>query len=463
MKWTQVQGAGWWRALATGDVSGKTSSLARLGCFTRQAVALSLSGLMILIPMGQSSAFAQPLPVASPAAPEAAGGQALTAEQLNQLVAPIALYPDALTAQVLVAATYPTQVVQANRWRQAQGNASPEQVAAAVDSQNWDPSVKALTAFPSVLAQMDRNLQWTTDLGNAYYNQPQDVMSAVQTMRHRAYAAGTLRSTQQQAVTVTGGDIEIVPATPTVVYVPVYDPWVVYGAPVVVYPGYYYAAPPGVFWGGMVVGFGIGIGIGVWADYGWGWHHWGMGWHDHFVHYGGARYYTRSSTVINYNVSRPGGPGPGAGARGAFARPGGSGAMRSSGAMRGATASRGASSMSRGGGANGSSRSTTSGARSSVAGRSMVSGGTGARSMTSGGGSYNRSSGTASYGNRSMVSGGQVSGARSMSSQPSYSRGSAMAAPSGGHGGASMGGGRSSGGGFSGGGGGHEGGGGHRR
>jgi hypothetical protein len=98
-------------------------------------------------------------------------------------VAPIALYPDTLVAQVLAASTYPVQVVDADRWRQAQGYASPDQIAAGADAQTWDPSLKVLTAFPQVLAEMDRNLQWTTDLGNAYYNQPQDVLQAVQVMR----------------------------------------------------------------------------------------------------------------------------------------------------------------------------------------------------------------------------------------------------------------------------------------
>ena len=114
----------------------------------------------------------------------------LDAVQLEQLVAPIALYPDTLVAQVLAASTYPGQIADADHWRQMQGYASADQIAAGADVQNWDPSVKALTAFPQVLAQMDRNLQWTTDLGNAYYNQPQDVLEAVQVMRRRAQAAG---------------------------------------------------------------------------------------------------------------------------------------------------------------------------------------------------------------------------------------------------------------------------------
>ena len=128
-------------------------------------------------------------------------------------MAPVALYPDSLVAQVLAASTYPTQVVEANRWLKDQGNAPASEIAARVDGMQWDPSVKALTAFPSVLERMDRNLQWTTDLGNAYYNQPQDVMAAVQDMRHKAEQAGSLRSTPQQNVVDDDyGDVEIYPA-----------------------------------------------------------------------------------------------------------------------------------------------------------------------------------------------------------------------------------------------------------
>ena len=212
----------------------------RIGQLTRQGLAVVLSALMIMIPMGLGEAFAQSVPMPPTRAARSASaddaqqvpqGQPLSAEQLDQLVAPIALYPDPLVAQILAAATYPTQVVEADRWIQAQGNAPADQIAAGAENHNWDPSVKALTAFPTVLAQMDRNLQWTTDLGNAYYNQPQDVMDSVQAMRQKAQAAGQLRSTPQQVVTNEGGAIAIAPANPTVVYVPVYNPWVVYGAP----------------------------------------------------------------------------------------------------------------------------------------------------------------------------------------------------------------------------------------
>ncbi len=366
------RGTGWLAGILYGILQPVRAEAAkgwRVGQLTRQGLALLLSAVMIMIPMGQD-AFAQETapPPPPPASPEAGAPQAqpLSPDQLDQLVAPIALYPDALVAQILAASTYPTQVVEANRWRQAQGNASPEQIGPAVDAKNWDPSVKALIAFPTVLAQMDRNLQWTTDLGNAYYNQPQDVMDAVQAMRQKAENAGQLRSTEQQTVTNEGGAIAIAPANPAVVYVPVYDPWAVYGYPFAPYPGYFYAAPPGIFWGGLAIGFGIGIGIGIWGHWGWGWGHWGMGWgHGGYwggrgVYYNHNTYITRSTTVINRGVNRPGGPGRGYGPRGAYARPAGGYNRAGGAANRSAYANRAAGANRPGG---------SSGHPSGVAGR----------------------------------------------------------------------------------------------
>ncbi|MGB6193964.1 MAG: DUF3300 domain-containing protein, partial [Terracidiphilus sp.] len=136
--------------------------------------------------------------------------QPLSADQLAQLIAPVALYPDALIAQILAASTYPAQIAAADQWLQSMGNAAPEQIAAAADAQsNWDPSVKALTAFPQVLSMLVRNLQWTTALGNAYYNQPQDVLQTIQVMRQRAEEAGNLQSTPQADVEQNQGYIDI--------------------------------------------------------------------------------------------------------------------------------------------------------------------------------------------------------------------------------------------------------------
>src|ERR1700680_2604480 len=140
-----------------------------------------------------------------------------TPELLQQLVATIALYPDSLVAQILGASTFPEQVVEADRWVQAHPDLKGQELGNEVDQQPWDPSVKALAAFPSVLGNMDKNLSWTSSLGDAYYNQQQDVMDAVQVMRHKAEAAGALKTTPQEVVQEEGPDIDIEPAAPDVV------------------------------------------------------------------------------------------------------------------------------------------------------------------------------------------------------------------------------------------------------
>jgi hypothetical protein len=220
-----------------------------------------------------------------------------TAEQIQQLVAPIALYPDSLVAQILAASTFPEQVVQADRWVQAHPDLKGEELGQAADQQPWDPSVKALTAFPSVLGNMDKNLSWTSSLGDAYYNQQQDVMDAVQEMRRRAQDAGNLKTTPQQTVTNQDSSVVIQPANPDVVYVPAYNPWVVYGGPIGPWPGWY--PYPGIWYGGPYLSFGVGFGIGFYGGFGWGWGHWGFDWHNRYALYGGGRYYSRSSTLYN--------------------------------------------------------------------------------------------------------------------------------------------------------------------
>src|SRR6266446_2763378 len=222
-----------------------------------------------------------------------------TPEQLQQLVAPIALYPDSLVAQILAASTFPEQVVEADRWVQAHSDLKGEDLGKAVDQQPWDPSVKALAAFPSVLGNMDKNLSWTSSLGDAYYNQQQDVMDAVQAMRQRAQEAGNLKTTPQQNVTSQDSTIIIEPASPEIVYVPAYDPWVVYGGPIVAWPGWY--PYPGIWYGGPYLSFGVGFGIGYFGGYGWGWHHWGSDWHNRVVIHDHDTYYSRSNTFYNHN------------------------------------------------------------------------------------------------------------------------------------------------------------------
>src|SRR5271168_3632615 len=182
----------------------------------------------------------------------------LTSSQLDALVAPIALYPDALVAQVLAAASYADEVAFADLWLAQNQNLQGAALTQAVDQQSWDPSVKALTQFPSVLHDLAKNLSWTSSLGQAYVNQQSDVMTAVQVMRAKAQAAGTLQSSSQiKVVQQSPSTIVIQPANPSVVYVPQYNPTVVYGTPYVV-PAY--APPVAVAAAGLSFGAGVAVG-----------------------------------------------------------------------------------------------------------------------------------------------------------------------------------------------------------
>ena len=256
----------------------------------KRFLASAFACALIFVTSGCSTAATQDAQVAT--APAVQPAQA-NPQQLQQLVAPIALYPDELVAEVLAASTYPTEVVQANRWLQQNSTLKDQQLATEVDKQPWDASVKALTEFPSVLANMDKNLSWTSSLGDAYYNHPQEVMDAVQAMRKRAETAGTLKTTQQQKVTTQGQTIVIEPTNPQVVYVPTYDPWVVYGAPLAVYPGYV------DFFVGPYVSFGFGYPIGFFP-YPWGWGFWGCNWGGRFVVFNHARFFSHSHTFFDH-------------------------------------------------------------------------------------------------------------------------------------------------------------------
>src|SRR6516225_9168403 len=250
-----------------------------------------------------------------------------TAEQLYQLVAPIALFPDNLVAQVLAASTYPDQVSAAWTWLQQNSNLKGQQLMEAANQQPWDASVKGLTQFSDVLSQMATNLSWTSALGDAYFNVPQSVMNAVQVMRQRAYAAGNLKSNQQQNVSVqnqapgsapaapaSSGEqqvtvvqppaqtIVIQPAQPTVVYVPTYNPTVVYGAPVAAYPGY----STGDLVATSLISFGVGMAVGAAISggggcCGWGYNSWGCGWNNSTVVYNHNTYISNSNTFANRN------------------------------------------------------------------------------------------------------------------------------------------------------------------
>jgi hypothetical protein len=221
-------------------------------------------------------------------------------EQLQALVAPIALYPDALVAQILSAATFPDQVAQAGEWQQQHKDLTGEKLAEEVNQQQWDPSIKAMTQFPSVLENMNKNMAWTSELGEAYHNQPKDVMKSVQVLRAQAKAAGHLQTTSQMTVVEQSpGVIVIQPANPQVVYVPTYNPAVIYGTAYVV-PGY----SAGEVATAAVIGFGAGIAIGaaMSSHYSWGWSAWGVGWHGGTVVYGHSAYYGNAAWHGGYGA-----------------------------------------------------------------------------------------------------------------------------------------------------------------
>jgi hypothetical protein len=234
--------------------------------------------------------------------------QALSPDRLEQMVAPIALYPDNLVSMVLAASTYPAQVAAADQWLHMQGGAPPEQIAAGANAQTtWDPSIKALTAFPQVFDEMAQNLQWTTDLGNAYYNQPQDVMQTIQVMRDRAQAAGTLQNTAQQQVIEDQGNIEIAPPTPQVVYVPQYNPWEAYGQPVDPYPGFNVLGEIGSAIGNAFLQFGPGLAMQAFSATPFGWLGWGLDWLSHAIFFGGDLWCTHSGSVRDWGFAHGGG------------------------------------------------------------------------------------------------------------------------------------------------------------
>lgn len=214
-------------------------------------------------------------------APFAASAQTkLDPARLDQLMAPIALYPDALLSQILMAATYPDNVAEAAKWSAAHSSLTGDAAVKAVSAESWDPSVKSLVAFPSVMDLMGRQPAWVTSVGDAFLAEPNAVMDSVQRLRKQAKAAGNLKTTEQQkVVTQTTGDKTVVviePANPQVVYVPAYNPTVIYGTwPYPSYPPYYYPPPAGSVFATALVG-GIGFGLGVAAvDSMWGGFNWG--------------------------------------------------------------------------------------------------------------------------------------------------------------------------------------------
>lgn len=336
-------------------------------------------------------------------APQAGAGAVteaapMNAAELQALLAPIALYPDALVAQVLSASTFPDQVAIAQNWLQEHKSLTGNQLMQEVDKQPWDPSVKALTAFPSVLDNMAKNLAWTSTLGEAYHNQPKDVMAAVQELRAKAKATGNLKSTSQMTVVQQSPQIIVIePANPQVIYVPQYNPTVIYGTPYVV-PGYTASEVAAA----SVVSFGAGIAIGAMMSGGcchtWGWSAWNCNWHGGVVAYGGHPYYGSAAWHGAYGAYGYHGYGAYGGA--AYHAPAGSAA-----AYHGPEGSAGAY---HGYSANGNYH--TGGAYSTAAGAGTTHTGYGADgAVHTGGSGYNAASGQSyHYGASSTAAGGTV-------------------------------------------------------
>jgi hypothetical protein len=223
-----------------------------------------------------SQAPTTPAPAAPPPQGAQAGAKSFSQEELDQLLAPIALYPDALLAQVLMASTYPLEVVEADRWVKKNPGLKEKALEDALQQQTWDPSVKSLAVFPQVLTMMSEKLDWTQKLGDAFLAQQADVLATAQALRQKASAQGALKDTEQQKVVTTQENnttvIKIEPTNPEVVYVPTYNPTVVYGAwPYPAYPPYYYY-PPGYVAGGALLGFTAGVIVGgaLWGNCNWG-------------------------------------------------------------------------------------------------------------------------------------------------------------------------------------------------
>jgi hypothetical protein len=246
-------------------------------------------------------------------------------DQLDSLVAPIALYPDPMLAQTLAASTYPLEVIQLQQWLAKNPGLKDKALADAVAKQSWDPSVQALAALPDVVKRLADDIQWTTDLGNAFLAQQNDVMDAVQRMRKKAQDKGNLKSTEQQNVETKVIEnktvIVVEQANPQVVYVPSYDPVVVYGAPVYPYPPIYYP-PWGYYAAGVAISFGVGVMMGAFWSGGWGW---GCGWGgNNDITINNNNNFNRNSNIGGGNRGNVGGVG-GVGGAGGVGGVGGAG------------------------------------------------------------------------------------------------------------------------------------------
>ena len=260
----------------------------------------------ILLLPGDSRGYA-PLQAPAPAAPPAGQTTKIAPEQLDSLVAPIALYPDPLLAQVLAASTYPLQIVMLQRWLEKNKDLKDKELADAVAKQPWDASIQALAALPEVVKRLGDDVQWTVDLGNAFLAQQNDVMDAVQRMRKKAHDKGTLKTTEQQKVETKVVEnksvIVIEQANPQVVYVPSYNPVVVWGPAYYPYPPIYYP-PYGYYAAGMAMSFGVGVMMGAFWSGGWGW---GCGWGGNDIEINRNNNFNRNTNISGGNRTNIGG------------------------------------------------------------------------------------------------------------------------------------------------------------
>lgn len=228
-------------------------------------------------------------------------------DQLDSLVAPIALYPDPLLAQTLAASTYPLELIQLQQWLLKNPGLKDMALADAVAKHPWDPSIQAMAGLPDVVKRLADDIQWTTDLGNAFLAQQGDVMDAVQRMRKKAQDNGNLKSTEQQKVETkvieNKSVIVVEQADPQVVYVPSYDPVVVWGAPVYPYPPIYYP-PAGYYAAGLAISFGVGVMMGAFWGGGWGW---GCGWSNNNININNNNNFNRNTNIGGGNRNNIGG------------------------------------------------------------------------------------------------------------------------------------------------------------
>ena len=278
----------------------------------RARIGQSLVAILCVLALapGDPAIYAQPTTVQNAPADQAA--PAIPADQLDSLVAPIALYPDPLLTQVLVASTYPLELIQLQQWLQKNPGLTGDALTNAVQKEDWDPSIQSMAVFPDLVKRLSDDIKWTTDLGNAFLAQQSDVMDAVQRMRTKAMDAGKLKSNEQMKVetqTVESKTVVVIqPANPQVVYVPTYNPVVVYGPPIYPYPPIYYP-PPSYYAAGMFFAFGVGIAVGSYYRGGWGYN---CGWgrnttiivnrnNNYISHYNR----TTINNVNRNNINRP--------------------------------------------------------------------------------------------------------------------------------------------------------------